>query len=64
MFRLKFPLNEALVLGPSFVPEKKKMGLNKEGANQKWYSHNKQEFSVIERSQPEGVKPKMRERRL
>ena len=40
------------------------MGLNKEGANQKWYSHNKQEFSVIERSQSEGVKPKMRERRL
>jgi hypothetical protein len=52
----------ALILRPSYVLEK--VGANKKGVNQKWYSHQKQRVSVIECSQPKGVKPKMKERKL
>jgi hypothetical protein len=42
----------------------KKGGVNKKGVNKKSYAHQKYGVSVIECSQPNGVKPKKRERKL
>jgi hypothetical protein len=38
-----------------------KKGINKKGINKKWYSHQKCGVNIIEHSQSEGVKLKMRE---
>ena len=45
--------HRGLVLRPNCVPEKV-------GVNHNWYSDHKQGIRVTERSQPNGVKPKMR----
>jgi len=37
------------------------VGVNRKDVNQKRYSHHKEDVSAIDRSQPKGVKPKMRE---
>jgi hypothetical protein len=42
----------------------KKVGVNKNGANKIWYSHQNQDVSVIKRSQSKDTKAKMRERKL
>jgi hypothetical protein len=38
--------------------------VNQKGANQKTYSRQEEGLSVIEHSQPKGVKPKMREPKI
>jgi hypothetical protein len=40
------------------------MGINKKGVNQKRYSYQKERVSLIEWSQPYGVKLKVRERKI
>ena len=53
----KTVIHPALALRPSRVPEN--VGLNK-----KLYSHRKYGVGVTERSQPKGVRAKMRQRKL
>ena len=50
-------IHRTLILSPNFVPEKV-------GVNQKWYFHQKQGVSLIKRSQRNGFKSKMKERKL
>jgi len=62
VLNFKINIHPGHVLCPRWVL--RKVNINKWALNQKWYSHQKQGFTIIECNNVKGFKPKMRRHKL